>query len=176
MIQSEYRIHVAIVNHTWDCFPQIEFTHAGKARDETHAHFLQRMGYMAGTGDLVWFCAGKFGELEIKRPGGTQSSDQKTREAKLLRNGGHYVIVKSVREAHDYWKSLGFTPRHERVIEPDLRTDEQKKRDALDLYRPHNRPKPLTYASALCRCLSALVCGIYAYARRVSRAFSPDFQ
>lgn len=134
--QTEYRIHCAIVDHTESAFPQIEFTHAGKARDETHAHFLQKMGYKAGTADVLWCCQGKFGDLEVKAPDGTQSPEQITRERHITENGGHYVIVRSVREAHEYWKSLGFTPLHEAVKEPDLRTDEEKKRDAFNFYRP----------------------------------------
>ena len=133
--QVEYRIHVAIVEHKNFTFPQIEITHAGKARDETHAHFLSEMGYMAGTGDILWFCLGKFGEMEVKSPTGEQQPDQKTREAKLRRNGGLYTIVRSVREAMDYWESLGFRRYSYAITEPDLRSDAEKKKAAFELYR-----------------------------------------
>lgn len=136
MNQREYRIHTAIIEHMDSAWPQIERTHAGKARDETHAFFLLKMGYDAGTGDILFFYNGVFGEMEVKQPNGTQSSDQKLREAKVLRNGGKYVIVHSVREAHEYWKSLGFKPMHNAVVEPDLRSDAEKKRDAVEFYRP----------------------------------------
>lgn len=136
MNQIEYIIHCAIIEHLDSAWPQIERTHAGKARDKAHAHFLSKMGYDAGTGDIIWFCQYMFGEMEVKRFGGVQSSEQKRREAKLIRNGGRYVIVKSVRESHEYWKSLGLTPMHNAIREPDLRTDEQKKGDAMKVYMP----------------------------------------
>lgn len=136
MNQTEYKIHCAIVEHLESAWPQIEFTHAGKARDETHAHFLSRMGYKAGTADLIWFCAGKFGEGEVKQLGGVQSSAQKTRQAALERNGGYYIIWHSVRESHDYFLSLGFKPMHNAVQEPDLRTEDERKADAFNFYKP----------------------------------------
>lgn len=134
--QIEYRIHTAIVDHLEDCFPQIEFTHAGKARDETHAHFLSEMGYEAGTGDLLWCCSSKWGDMEIKAPDGVQSPDQITRQRHIEENGGYYTIVRSVREAHEYFVRLGIKPRHNAIVEPDLRSDEQKKKDVFDLYKP----------------------------------------
>ena len=136
MNQIEYPIHCAIVDHLASAWPQIEFTHAGKARDATHAHFLSEMGYKAGTGDLIWCCKGLFGDMEVKKPDGVQSTDQKTRERHIKENGGLYTIVQSVKEAHDYFLSLGFKPMHNFVKEPDTRTKDQKKKDAFNYFAP----------------------------------------
>lgn len=136
MRQIEYLIHCAIIEHLDSAWPQIEYTHAGKARDTTHAHFLSKMGYKAGTGDIIWCCMGKFGDMEVKKAGGTQSSDQKTRESELKRNGGLYTIVRSVKESHDYFASLGFKPRHNAIAEPSLATWEDKIKAMQEIYKP----------------------------------------
>lgn len=136
MQQNEYRIHVAIIAHLISAFPDLQYTHAGKARDETHAHFLSKMGYQAGTGDILWFYSGKFGELEVKTDTGSQSAEQRTRQYWLEKHGGHYKVVRSVQGAHDYFKSLGFVPRHNAVREPNLATDDEKKKAAFNFYKP----------------------------------------
>lgn len=138
MIQSEYKIHVAIVEHLRSAFPDLVLTHAAHGRDETHAHFLSKMGYEAGTGDVIWYGCSSFGELEIKAFT-RQSGNQKTRQTKVQLAGGNYAIVRSVREAHDYFVELGFKPLHAAIREPDIRTDEEKKRDAFLLNMPPGR-------------------------------------
>lgn len=135
-VQREYKLHTAIIEHLDSAWPQIEYTHAGKARDATHAHFLSKMGYKAGTGDIIWCCMGKFGDMEVKEPNGTQSSDQKTRETELTRNGGLYTIVRSVKESHGYFASLGFKPMHNAIQEPSFATWEDKIAAMKELYKP----------------------------------------
>lgn len=136
MNQTEYRIHVAIIEHLKTAFPNLQYTHAGKARDETHAHFLSKMGYQAGTGDILWFYDGKFGEMEVKSVTGTQSAEQRTRQYWLEKHGGHYTLVKSVQEAHDYFKALGFVPFSKAVKEPNLATDAEIKKLNHGFYMP----------------------------------------
>lgn len=133
--QKEFRIHRAIIQHKNKSFPQILTTHAGKGRDDTHAHFLSEMGYEAGTTDILWWHK-LFGGMEVKTDIGKQESPQITFERHMIEAGGLYIIVRSVKEAMDYWESLGFRRYSYAVQEPDLRSDEEKKRDAMNLYRP----------------------------------------
>lgn len=134
--QIEYKIHTAIVAHKRTAFPEIIITHAGHGKDKAHALFLSRMGYEAGTGDILWFGKSKFGEIEVKTKEGVQSASQKIRQGELERNGGHYAIVKSVQAAHDYWKSLGFKPMHEGVREANTMTWDEKISAISKIYSP----------------------------------------
>jgi hypothetical protein len=147
MIQHEYKIHVAIAKHIESAFPQVIFTHAGKAKDETHAHFLSEMGYKAGTPDLLLFWSQtelkdcvltkveKFAGIEVKA-NTKQSSPQKTFEYLFVRAGGLYAVCHSVKEAHDTLVAWGCEAKHKGIKEPNLQTDAEKKLAMFNLYKP----------------------------------------
>lgn len=59
---------------------------------------------MKGTPDIILIKDGIFIGLEVKRPGGKQSDDQKEFEKKCLKAGGQYHIVTSL----DDVRALGF--------------------------------------------------------------------
>lgn len=60
---------------------------------------------MKGTPDIILITkSGQFVGLEVKRPGGKQSEDQKEFEKKCLKAGGRYHVVTSLEDV----RALGF--------------------------------------------------------------------
>lgn len=59
---------------------------------------------MKGTPDIILIKDGIFIGLEVKRPGGKQSDDQKEFEKNCLKAGGKYHIVTSLEDV----RALGF--------------------------------------------------------------------
>jgi len=59
---------------------------------------LQGLGSYPGLSDLVAVKGGKVVHIEVKRPGGHQSENQKRFQANLEAAGGAYVVAKSVED------------------------------------------------------------------------------
>lgn len=60
---------------------------------------------MKGTPDIIFITkSGQFVGLEVKRPGGKQSDDQKEFEKRCLKAGGRYHVVTSLEDV----RALGF--------------------------------------------------------------------
>ena len=71
----------------------------------------RRLAYGVGNpggADLIGVWHGRFIAIEIKTPTGRQSEAQRVFEQLVTRNGGIYVVLRSVEEAH------GFISQHRR--------------------------------------------------------------
>ena len=58
----------------------------------------------AGSPDIVCVIGGRYVGIEVKRPGGKQSDDQKEFQARLEAAGGRYLVVHSVEQIHELLK------------------------------------------------------------------------
>jgi hypothetical protein len=100
---TEFSIHVAIADllRRW-ALPGIEWSHfpAGELRSQATAGRLHRMGTRRGWADFQIFDSkGAVMFLEIKRPGGRLSEDQR-RIADHMKQAGHkFEVVDSVESA-----------------------------------------------------------------------------
>lgn len=68
--------------------------------------FLRKMGMTNGVADIVMVYEGNAFFLEVKKPTGKQSSDQKSFEAWANKCGAKYSIVRSLDECRlvlEYW-------------------------------------------------------------------------
>lgn len=147
--RTEYRIQVAISDYlngrtrkgnqiiqTNPPFPGMLVTHAYQGRNADEGFFLKALGVRAGIADLLtWYAKGNgyaCSFLEIKKPGGYQSPPQKKVQSHCHFLGIPYVIVRSVRDVYNHFVAEGLTPAHHAIIEPDLRTDAQKKQDSFN--------------------------------------------
>lgn len=142
---EEFKIHVAAVEHIRTAFPHVLFTHpAQKAKDKREGHFNKMMGVKAGVPDLLFWWSTNHGPIvyiscgaiELKSSTGRRSSKQGTFEYIFTRMGGRHAYCRSVREVHDALVSWGIKPAHNAVVEPDVRTIEQKYKDSYDFYKP----------------------------------------
>jgi hypothetical protein len=100
---SEFQLHVTIADllRRW-AMPGWEWTHLpfGELRAAATAARLARMGVRRGYPDFALFCRdGRCAFLEVKRPGGRLSEDQR-RIADHLKRAGHcFEVVDSVEAA-----------------------------------------------------------------------------
>ncbi len=153
---SEFKIHVAIFEHisgrkrhgkeiirTTPAFNAfVSHVYQGRSREE--GFFLKLLGVIAGVADLIVLWRAKcvcgvskvgIAFLEVKKPGGIQSTPQKKFQGICHWLGVNYAIVKSVREAHDVLVKWGCPANHNSPQEPDTRTFEQKKKDSFEMYK-----------------------------------------
>lgn len=142
---EEFKIHVAAVEHIRTAFPQVLFTHpAQKAKDKREGHFNKMLGVKAGVPDLLFYWEHSLfpfstigaGAIELKSSIGRRTPKQGTFESIFKRIGGKHAYCKSVREVHDTLVSWGIKPAHNAVVEPDVRTVDQKYKDSYDFYKP----------------------------------------
>lgn len=152
----EFLIHCSIVAHlTGRKFKGKEIIQSTRAfnafvchiyngRSKKEGFFLKRLGVVPGVADLLILYRSNcscglprvgIGFLEVKKPGGVQSTPQRKFMGICHWLGVPYAIVKSVREAHDTLVAWGCPANHHSVQEPDLRTFEQKKKDAFEMYK-----------------------------------------
>lgn len=103
-------------------------------RTETEAFFLKEMGAKAGVFDLVFIKPLVAGE--VKTDTGALSTDQKRFKEAFERAGGKCFLWRSVAQMRDDLIASGLVCHNMTVFEPDLRTDEQKKKDAFDFFKP----------------------------------------
>lgn len=66
---------------------------------------LKAMGVLAGVSDLIFIYKGKHLYLEVKKPTGTQSRDQKEFEGRIQSNGFSYYIVRSVEDVENVMRA-----------------------------------------------------------------------
>jgi hypothetical protein len=100
---SEFSLHVTIADVLlrWS-LPGVEWTHfpAGELRTAATAGKLARMGTRRGWADFQIFHAdGRVMLLEIKRPGGKLSEDQRRIADHMLAAGHAFEVVNSVEAA-----------------------------------------------------------------------------
>lgn len=100
---SEFSIHVAIADllRRW-ALPHVEWTHfpAGELRSPATAGRLARMGARRGWADFQIFHAdGRVCFLEVKRPGGRLSEDQRRIAEHMKRAGHRFEVVDNVEAA-----------------------------------------------------------------------------
>lgn len=63
-----------------------------------------------GVADILALFAGKLVAIEVKKPGGILSEDQKTFHAEILRNGGLSLIAYSTQDAVTFFRGLHEDP------------------------------------------------------------------
>jgi hypothetical protein len=100
---SEFLIHVAIADllRRW-AVPGVEWTHfpAGELRSQATAGRLHRMGTRRGWADFQIFDSkGGVMFLEIKRPGGRLSEDQRRIADHMKRAGHKFAVIDSIEKA-----------------------------------------------------------------------------
>lgn len=59
---------------------------------------LKAMGLRPGVPDILWWCRGCFGGIELKARKGVMSENQKVFRAAFISAGGHYFLAKSIEE------------------------------------------------------------------------------
>ncbi len=136
---TEYKIHVAIVKHHSTAFPHVKLLYVPNAvRNASDAFFNKMMGAVPGAHDLMLFWGKPMGVgiFEVKSKTGRLSTPQNKFASAMSFLGAHTGHGSSVRSYHNALKSWGLVPRHESIVEPDIRSAEQKKKDAFDLYAP----------------------------------------
>lgn len=75
--------------------------------------------------------------LEVKTQNGHLSPAQKKFKGICHWFGIKWALVRSIADAHNQLKEWGVECVHDAIQEPDLRTFEQKKKDAFDFYKPN---------------------------------------
>lgn len=151
---SEFKIHVAIVDHIRGHirrgreisrgtmpFPGMFITHIYQGRSEEEGFFLKMLGVVSGVPDLLAIWPDRvrgydFGFLEVKRPSGVESTPQRRFKGFCHHLGIKWAIVRSVEQAHKQFITWGLKPTHNAIKEPDTRTQQQKFKDAMEVYRP----------------------------------------
>lgn len=143
----EYKIQCAIFDHHKTAFPHVKFVFIPNAStDAKTGYFNKAMGLCPGAHDIHLFWdrfdrAENKGQLhvgifEVKSPDGRMSSAQNRYASEMGYIGAHTGFGSSVRAYHQTLCSWGLKPLHNGIKEPDLRSPEQKKKDAFDLYKP----------------------------------------
>ncbi len=148
--QAEYRLQVAVVKHLQSAFPSLLFTHVpNRSKDAQDGFFRKQMGVLPGVPDLIFWYRETLRDdgrlvwsgivsaaIELKASKGRSSNDQNRFASSFVHIGGKYAVCKSVKEAHDALVSWGLEPRHDGYVEPDTRSDNQKKADSFDYFKP----------------------------------------
>lgn len=146
--QREFRLQLAVVKHLDSCFKaKLEYYHIpNRPGDAADGHFKKLMGSKAGASDLVvsWNHGAvdpskpfllECGLIELKAPGGTLSSPQNKFLSRYHFLGWKTAVCYSVRQVHDALVSWGIKAAYNQTTEPDYRSDDEKKRDAIDMFR-----------------------------------------
>lgn len=144
--QREYKLHTLVVKHLISAFPQVLFTHAGKAKSKADGMFLKKMGYRAGTPDLLlWWRYDdthiKSAALELKAPGGSMSDPQESFEYWFSHIGGLFACCDTIRAVHQQLIVWGLKPLHGPPNEPNYLTKQEKFALAHDFFAP-KKDKP----------------------------------
>lgn len=144
--KTEFKIHTAIVKHIKEDRAFTAFvTHIWQGRSAKDGFFLKMLGVVPGVADLLIIWRSKcdcgiskvgIGFLEVKKLTGTASTPQRKFMSICKWLGVPYAIVRSVTEAHEALKKWGCPENHQTIKEPDIRTFEQKKKDAYDYFKP----------------------------------------
>ena len=143
MSTSEYKLHIAVIAHINSTFigtqnPNLKFWHvANQVRDAKEAFFNKKMGVLAGVPDLMFgWPVSKVGVLELKAKGGHLSSPQNRFMSWAHSIGWRIGEARSVRDAHNVLISWGLVAAHHSIIEPDYSTEQEKFRQAIDMFKP----------------------------------------
>lgn len=59
---------------------------------------FRKMNSMKGVPDIICIIKGQFVGIEVKKPDGKQSPDQKIFEKECNKNGGKYILARSVED------------------------------------------------------------------------------
>lgn len=137
-------------------FEGLFVTHIYQGRNKKDGFFLKQLGVASGVTDLLGIyehprkdflieLSKKYNVdiplyqcefMEIKTKTGFLSEAQNRFKWFCERLHINWSVVRSVTEAHEVYKKRGLTPRHEAIVEPDLRTHRQKLDDMFDFYAP----------------------------------------
>lgn len=111
-------------------FKGLFVTHIYQGRNENEGFFLKMMGVYPGVSDLLVIWATPtgvdFGFIEMKTDKGRLSPPQIKFKGICQAFGIKWALCRTVRQVHDTVKGWGAECVHDTVIEPDLRTKEEK--------------------------------------------------
>lgn len=143
---EEFKTQLAIVAHHNLFFPHVKLIHIpNQTRDATEAYFNKLMGVQPGASDLLlgWKNCG-VGVCEIKAPGEKPTSSQNKFLSWANFIGWKEGWVTTVKGYHELLLSWGLEPVSKCTYfkEPDLRSRDQKKQDAFNLYAPTDDEDP----------------------------------
>ena len=137
---QEFKIHKAIFEHHQSAFPFVKFVYVPNAsKDATTGYFNKLMGLHPGAHDISLYWKTdriNVGIFEVKSKTGSLTSAQNKFASAMKSLGAYTGYGSSVKQYHNTLIGWGITPLHHSCVEPDLRTDAEKKRDAFNLYKP----------------------------------------
>lgn len=141
---EEYKIHCASVEHIHSSFIPANMDIGLKCwhipnqtRSKTEAFHNKRLGAIPGMFDLNFgWGERQMGIIEIKSSKGKLSPEQKDHRDWALNRGWKTGEARTVREVHSVLVLWGMKYIHQVIREPDIRTHDQKVKDAFNFYRP----------------------------------------
>lgn len=147
MIQEEYKIHTAIFKHHQSCFPWVKFVYVPNAtHDASTGFFNKQLGLHPGAHDIHIFYNRnaidekpsqlRVGIFEVKSRVGKLTSNQNKYASEMHSLGAYTGYGSSVGQYHQTLCKWGLKPLHDSIQEPDLRTPDEKKRDAFQYFAP----------------------------------------
>lgn len=145
--QEEYKIQAAIFKHHQTAFPFIKFVFIPNASsDASTGFFNKQLGLHSGAHDIHLFFNRmsidakpsyiRVGIWEVKSTTGKLTSSQNKYASEMHQLGAYHGYGSTVAKYHQDLILWGITPLHNAIKEPDLRTFDDKKLDAFNLYAP----------------------------------------
>lgn len=125
---EEDRVQIAVINYLKLNRFLFTSTGAGLVKSQKTQILMNRLGYTAGSPDIIVFIPNGTIGIEVKKPAtyrysdktkkmivdipaGVQSEDQKIFQKKLTNISGHfYIVAKSVGEVIDFFSENGINP------------------------------------------------------------------
>lgn len=125
-------------------FPQLVMWHPSNeswghtAEDKKRGAIQQKMGLVKGAFDFTCIWPGAYGKgiVEVKAPGGRLDAAQIKFRDRIHYADGKTAEVYSVAQFRDTLIAWGLKCENTAAVEPDLRTDAEKKEDAFNFYAP----------------------------------------
>lgn len=146
MNHEEYKVQEAIFKHHQSAFPFVKFVFIPNAsKDAATGYFNKQMGLHPGAHDIHLFWDRwainanpsniKVGVYEVKSELGRLTTSQNKYASEMHQLGAYHGYGHTVKQYHNTLKKWGLVPLYEGIKEPDLRTFEEKKADAFQLYK-----------------------------------------
>ena len=139
--QKEYRLQCAVADQIPKWYPGLIWWHTpNRPGSGTDGFHKKRMGARAGVTDLIFLWRSQFGLevglIELKADDGTLSNDQNRFISACDALGCHTGVGRSCRDVHSLLRSWGLKTASNAIVEPDYRTDSEKKQADHDFFKP----------------------------------------
>lgn len=109
---DEYSIHTAIVDWLKIACPKALVLHIpNNPRSAVAGAKLKRMGMVKGAPDLIVICDGVICFLEVKKPGGYLSPEQKAFRDECAANSLPYAVVRGIGDVEAFFQDIGIKTR-----------------------------------------------------------------